>query len=471
MKSKVLVILSLLMVASIVLSACGGVAATEAPAPTEAPILTEAPADTPAPQAETPNWITAEDISAMPDTTIRFWFYETPERIALGEQLVSEFEAKFPNIKVEVSTAPQNVEGETLFAYVKAGKNSNIQYSVNNEEGPYIENQLAYPLNNFPDYEEYISKIQPQLISTWTDGNTYSTPTFYDPIIMFYNNKLLKEAGLDCANAPKTYSEAMVWAEKLTKKDASGNVTQAFIAPWVGEDWWQYEFQHLPFYIAATGSNVLVNDDMTAAINSPQGLASFKFIEDLKAKDYLIDGNGGDEPFFKEGAAAFLTQTVSLAQADMKGIEMDWCAGPVPVPDDTPAGGYTSYAFTRTLAIIDEISLPEGEQRDAIRRASWEWIKFLMTEENMARDFAISGELPPTKDVFTNPAYSPTLEKYGFGIAMPFLENQVISQMNTFKMIDVYGVMQKAHAKVQSGTTTAEEAVGTAVEEINALLK
>ena len=81
--------------------------------------------------AEEKNWITAEDISDMPETTIRYWYYETPERIALGQKQVEEFMKLYPNIKVEGSTAPDNTDNEMLLAYIKTQNHSSIQQSVN----------------------------------------------------------------------------------------------------------------------------------------------------------------------------------------------------------------------------------------------------------------------------------------------------------------------------------------------------
>lgn len=472
MKAKYLIILSLILALTLLLAACSSDAepasSTNAPAATVDEPAADAKPEAP---AAAPNWITATDISAMPDTTIRFWFYETPERQGLGKELVAEFEALHPNIKIEVSTAPQYVEGETLFAYIKAKKNSAIQYSVNIEDGPYIENNLAYPLNNFPDFDEVAGRLQPALQTKWTDGNTYSLPAFYDPIIMFYNKQMVVDAGLDPTNPPKTYSEFMAWGEALTQKDATSNVTQAFVCPWVGEDWWMYGFMQFPYYVAATGTNALLTEDGTKAVfNTPEGLASFKLIEDLKSNGYLIDGNIGDEPFYKETCAAMLFQTVVFQQMLSKGLDFELIAGPVPVPDGTPAGGYTSYAFTRSYTLIDEISLAEGPERDAYRRAAWEWMKFLLEEENMARDFAVSGEVPTAVDVYTNPIYQDTFDKLGFAIATPYLDNQTNAQMASLKVIDVYAEMQKAFASVMSGRSTAVDALNLAETNVNALL-
>src|SRR3712207_4834599 len=76
-------------------------------------------------------WLTADDISGMPDTTIRYWYYESPERVALGEQQVAQFQELFPNITVDARTAPPDVDNEQLLAFIRAGTNSHVHQTVN----------------------------------------------------------------------------------------------------------------------------------------------------------------------------------------------------------------------------------------------------------------------------------------------------------------------------------------------------
>ena len=65
------------------------------------------------------NWLDLEDASELPDgTTIRYWYFETPERLKLGKAQEVQFEAMFLNITVEGSTAPDAVDNEMLVAFI-----------------------------------------------------------------------------------------------------------------------------------------------------------------------------------------------------------------------------------------------------------------------------------------------------------------------------------------------------------------
>ncbi len=165
------------------------------------------------------DWITAEDISNMPETTIRYWYYETPERIELGQQQVEEFMNLHPNIKVSGSVAPDNTDNEMLMTYIQSRTNSNIHQSLNIEDLWYVNNGLLYPLNNFPDFEEQMARMDPDLNYTWVDGNTYSISWYTSPNVMFYNKKMMEEIKWDPANPPRTYSEYYDFAQKVTDPD------------------------------------------------------------------------------------------------------------------------------------------------------------------------------------------------------------------------------------------------------------
>ena len=64
----------------------------------------------------------------------------------------------------------------------------------------------------------------------------------------------------------------------------------------------------------------------------------------------------------------------------------------------------------RNFAIMREQE-KQGAEADAINRAAWEFMKFLLSDEQLAADFAVTGSLPPTKDLLTtNPLFTEILD-------------------------------------------------------------
>ena len=366
-----------------------------------------APAAEPAAAGETAsgvNPLTVEDAATLPETTLRYWYYESPERIELGQQQVEEFEAMFPNISVEGSTAPDSVDNEMLVAFIRAGTNSHVHQSVNMEDTWYFSRDLLLPLEDLPGFDEVMARMNPNLNYEWKDGHVYSISWYSGPRVMFYNGQRVREAGLDPENLPETYSEFLAWAEALTGDN------QWFIDLSPGEEWWRWQFTGYPFYIAATGTNQLVSEDGTEAVfNTPEAVQSFELIGTLFSEGYNLTEAMEGNPFISGQVAANLGGADVLGTVQREAPEgFELLVGPVPKPDDSTVEGFPTYNFVRNFAIMREQE-QEGDEAAQVNRAAWEYMKFLLSPEQMAADFAVTGSLPPTADLTENPLYADIL--------------------------------------------------------------
>ena len=75
-----------------------------------------------------------------------------------------------------------------------------------------------------------------------TGGKTWGIPFQRSTIVMFWNKDAFKEAGLDPEKAPDTWDELVADGGKLTKRDASGNVTQWGVEiPSTGFPYWLFQ--------------------------------------------------------------------------------------------------------------------------------------------------------------------------------------------------------------------------------------
>ena len=84
-------------------------------------------------------------------------------------------------------------------------------------------------------------------------------------IVLYWNKELFKEAGLDPEKAPATWQEQLEFAQKLTKRDSAGNVSQWGIQiPSSGFPYWL--FQALATQVGA----ILMNPEGTQTFyNAP----------------------------------------------------------------------------------------------------------------------------------------------------------------------------------------------------------
>jgi ABC-type sugar transport system, periplasmic component len=421
---------------------------------------------------EKTDWIHATDISKMPETTIRYWYWQTPERTELGKKQVEEFMKKYPNIKVEGKIGPKETVNEMLLPYIKSRSNSNIIQSVAAEDLWYVDHNLLYPLDNFPDFKDQLARLNDKENYTWQDGHTYSLSWYSEPFVVYYNKKLVEEAGLDPNNLPKTYDEYLTWAKALTKKDASGKVVQWALAPWMGEEWWRWQFTTGALYFAATGSNQLTNKEGTKAIfNNELGMAPFKLYDTMFKEGYAAKTNAKVEPFITGQAATCIMGTYLMPEIK-RSASFEYLVGPIPKPANAPSDGISTYGFVRDLGIVDEGGLPEGDERDRVRRASWEFLKFLLSEEQAAADYTVSGSIPTLKDVDTNPVFTKITETYGEPMkqAIGIAKGGAIWQTNTIKETEIQLPLTKAFLNIALGKMTAEQAVAQAEKDVNDIL-
>ncbi len=87
-----------------------------------------------------------------------------------------------------------------------------------------------------------LSQFEPALLKYFTVENIqYGMPFNNSNPLLYYNKTMFKDAGLNPDQAPRTWDDIAQAATKLTKKDASGKVTQPGIViaiySWFFEQW------------------------------------------------------------------------------------------------------------------------------------------------------------------------------------------------------------------------------------------
>jgi multiple sugar transport system substrate-binding protein len=418
-------------------------------------------------RAQTTDWLQADDISTMPNTQIRYWFFETPERVALGEKQVEEFHALFPNITVAGRTAPPAVDNEQLLAFIKAGTNSHVHQTVNNEDTWYIRHDLLQPLDELPGFQELWERLDERDNYTWSDGHVYSLSWYTDPMAMYYNKALVVDAGLDPEHPPTTYTEYLEWAAALTKDN------QWFITLPIGEEWWNYEFVHYPYYVAATGSNeVIAKDGKTAVFNTPQGLASYELVDELFRKGYSAAGPFDVDPFLAGVVASTLEGAWQLGTIQREAPEgFEYIIGPLPKPDDATHEGNPTFVFVRSLTLMREQE-KQGEEASAINRGAWEFLKFLLSPEQMAADFVASGDFPAAADLLTDSLYTETIDTIGPQAKWlaDYGQQGFIYDMNSPYEAEAMAILQATWSNMALGNATPQDTIAEAERQVNELL-
>jgi multiple sugar transport system substrate-binding protein len=214
------------------------------------------------------------------------------------KQYLDEYTKLHPNIEFDIQVIAYNDYADKLKILSDAGAAPDI-YQIYSPWGvSYVKNGV---LDKVPD--DIVADIQKNYVSTkgfTINGQIAGIPTEINVYALLYNMSLFKEAGI--ANPPKTWSELVSDAAKLTKKDASGNITQYGIAFSKGNDWQVVD----PFLslLYSNGGEYLSADNTKALFNSPAGIAALDAeLQLFKQGSTDINGNFFD---FGKGKVAMV---------------------------------------------------------------------------------------------------------------------------------------------------------------------
>ena len=93
------------------------------------------------------------------------------------------------------------------------------------------------------DDQQWIKSFYPAFMqNSQTGGKTWGIPFQRSTVVLYWNKETFKEAGLDPNRAPANWKEMVDYAQKLTKRDASGKVSQWGVqVPSSGFPYWLFQ--------------------------------------------------------------------------------------------------------------------------------------------------------------------------------------------------------------------------------------
>lgn len=208
-------------------------------------------------------------------------------------------------------------------------------------------------------------------------GKTWCLPTTPATVALHWNRDMFQEAGLDPDKPPRTTEELEQFADKLTKRDSNGRITQmGFLPPEPG--WWNWCWGY--FFGGKLEDGL---DKLTA--NDPKNVEAFtwiaKFAEKYGREDMLAfqQGFGSfDSPqnAFLSGRVAMVLQGVWMANfIRFHRPHMKWACGPFP-----SSASFDTKGEPVTIADMDVVTIPRGAK---YVDEAWEVIKYINSPEGM----------------------------------------------------------------------------------------
>src|SRR5690349_9769428 len=145
--------------------------------------------------------------------------------------LAAGFEKENPGIKVKpVYTGTYQESIVKALTAHKSGNPPTTAILLSTDMFTLIDEDAIVPVSDLargPDGEAWIKSFYPAFMAnSQTGGKVWGIPFQRSTIVLYWNKELFREAGLDPDKPPQDWNEMLADARKLTKRDASGNVTQ-----------------------------------------------------------------------------------------------------------------------------------------------------------------------------------------------------------------------------------------------------
>jgi len=361
-----------------------------------------------------------------------------------------------PDVVVTVEDEPTD---GTFQALIAAGNQPDLLVT---SFGPGLgqlaaENSLS-PLEDLPGAADLLAQVEPGAVEQF-GGHDYYVPIGADVTLMIYNKDLFTEAGLDPENPPETWDEFLAAAAAIDalpdREDGNqvyGSLFWNEALAWGGWYWNMLQ----PIYLNANqGECQLVNrlgSDITFDEPECEMAAFFEFAQNAQQfAPPTMEVN-----FFSRSIGMWPQYGYSWEPNLLNAAEQPMVVGedvgiaPVPVPNAGDAS-HTTYGG-RALVILK--TNPDREAR------AWDFLQFLMEEENNMQFITELGYLPTLTSLKDDPYFQePARQAF-----VDILENGILPQQTASADIAANAVQGIYHQAVVEGALSAEEAVTQAAE-------
>jgi multiple sugar transport system substrate-binding protein len=232
-------------------------------------------------------------------------------------------------------------------------------------------------------------------------GKQYALPWGTDTYGLFWNKDLFEEAGLDPEKPPQTLEEMVEIADKLTKQEADGTITQLGFVP-------DFSWSHLEQYASMFGGYFVNEDGTEVLLTSAPVVDALKWEQQFYSKynpeevDRFVSSFGE----YDTAEHGFYTGKVAMM------VDGEWMTGdhfigeyapdlwygvaPLPYPAANPEREGTNMV-QGTVALV-----PSGVENPA---ASGQLLAFMMSPEIVAEEMVANFNLPSSKKAAEDPRF------------------------------------------------------------------
>lgn len=297
-----------------------------------------------------------------------------PTEEKLLKQVIEDFEAKHKDVKVKYEVISEQYM-DVIKTRLIGGEGPDVFYLDAFEAPALIETGVLEPLDDYVtddfDVEDFEKPLAEAFIQ---DGKTYGFPKDYSTLALFYNKKMLSDAGVE---VPKTFDEFREAAKKLTKDGVYGFGVAPELARmfWIGE---------------STGGDIVKDDKANFAsdevVSALQPIIDMHNVDKTAVEPKEVGVSWGGEIFGQGKAAMVIEGNWAIPFLADTFPDIEYGTAELPVVDGKKSTMAYSVAYVMNAA---------SEKKEA----SWKLISYLTGKEGMETWTSKGYALPTRKSV------------------------------------------------------------------------
>ena len=362
---------------------------------------------------------------------VTFWHVWGGTRLPLVEDQIKTFQAKNPNIVIKHTLIPSTGMDEKYLTAIASGDPPDVMMIHGMNQLPsFAAKSALLPLDKqiekdkikpaevwfAPEYSTYLYQKKPYCLP-------FATGTGF--FLLFYNKAHFKEAGLDPAKPPKTWSEAEQYTAKLTVKKGT-TIERVGFDPAQGAATANYVMREWTFL---NNGNIIAADGKKILYNSPEGIDALKWVVGVYDSAYggfdkvqAMVAGAGAAPYRE----AFQTKKCSML------IDGVWL--PLTIKTDAPDVDYgiALLPYNDKNSKAKQRNICEGGWGYGLAKGAkhpdqaWEWLKWTCMDVGNLEFF--KAQLRPSPVIkYKNDPYFSANNPY-WSVILEAIDNSEISQ-------------------------------------------
>lgn len=390
---------------------------------------------------------------ARPQTPAKVLFYYP---IAVGgeitsviDQRVAEFEAMHPGVDIEpVYSGTYKESLAKVLAANRAGTPPTLAVLFAVDMHTLLDADAIVPFDAIGNAGDWLDDFEPAFMAnSRAGGKTWGIPFQRSTILLYWNKRAFRSAGLDPERPPQNWDEMRSMARRLTLRDTSGSVTRWGVQiPSSGFPYWLFQGW------VTTNGGALMNAagtetyfDQPAAIEALENWIDLARVHGVHPPGVVEWGRTPDD-FLDQRAAMIWTTSGNLADiARRAGFDFGVTALPAQKRAGSPTGGGNFYVFKRSTP--------------AQREAALEFIKWMTSPEQTAQWSMDTGYIPVRKSAWNVPSFKQYARRFPeAAVAHAALEHSV-PELSTHENQRVTRVLDEALFAAIDGEKTPDQAL------------